>query len=303
VAAVLGLLALLAGCHSITRRVAIPASTPSPVPASDIPSPAPARSSPTAVPSTPVPPSPRTVAGRKLAAIAAHLPPGAISVAVLDTRTGATFHWGATHGMWTGSVYKLLSLETLLMQRQHSGSWLAEDELEDITAMMEKSDNEAGYRIYLDAGGSTALAATARRLGLRHTSIGRSDPALTTMNAQDGLALLRPLTGRRSLDARSQRFVLDLMRNVQADQRWGVGAVADGTGFANKNGWMDVSDTNGPGEDDHDRWLVDSLGIVRVGGHRMLIAIFTKHNPDCYTGIDLVERLAGVVAPAVMPLS
>ena len=41
------------------------------------------------------------------------------------------------------------------------------------------------------------------------------------------------------------------MRNVEADQRWGVGAAADkGSRFANKNGWLSIDDSNGPGETD-----------------------------------------------------
>ena len=36
------------------------------------------------------------------------------------------------------------------------------------------------------------------------------------------------------------------MRNVEADQRWGVGVAADpGTDFANKNGWLNIDDDNG----------------------------------------------------------
>ena len=248
---------------------------------------------------TPQAPSARTIATRRLVAIAHDLPPDAISVAVVNTRTGAQYSWGATHGMWTGSAYKLLVLEALLLQRGGAG-WFSSAEYADITAMIEKSMNDAGYRMYLAAGGRSALADAARKLGLRHTRIGLADPALTAMDARDGVQLLRNLVAPGPLGKRSRRFVLDLMRSVQADQRWGVGVVADpGSSFANKNGWMDVGDDNEPGEDDHDRWLAVSLGIVRVHGQQLLMAIFTRHSPDRDTGIHLVERLARIVAPAV----
>jgi len=160
--------------------------------------------------------------------------------------------------------------------------------------------NDAGYRMYLDAGGSTALAEAARKLGLRHTTIGRADPALTAMSATDGVRLLDNLVSPGPLDRQSRGFVLDLMRNVQADQRWGVGVLADrGTSFANKNGWMDVGDDNDPGEDDDDLWLVDSLGIVQVHGQQLLMAVFTRHSSDRDTGIRLVERLAKLAGPVV----
>lgn len=293
-AALLSATALLAACQAQARPRLTPVAHPATHPAGTT-------QPPTATPPPTTPPNVRSLVTHRLAAIARRLPPGAISVAALNTRTGAAYHWDARRAMWTGSVYKLFVLEALLLQRQDSGGWLSESELADATAMIEQSDNQAGYRMYLDVGGSAALVAAAKRLGLRHTMIGRADPALTTMDARDGITLLRDLVRNGPLTAQSRAFVLSLMRDVQADQRWGVGAVADRDDrFANKNGWMQVDNDNGPGEDDDDRWLVDSLGIVRVQGQRVLMAIFTKHNPDCYTGIDLVQKLARTSAPAVL---
>lgn len=304
-AAALSAVLLLAGCgastagHGATVQPVLPrisnaAAQPSTIPAVAVPS-----SRPTPLPS-PRAPSARTVAAAKIAAVARGLPPGSLSVAVLNPRTRDRFTWGGTTGMWTGSVYKLLVLETLLLQRQGSAGWFSSSEYADITAMIEQSDNAAGYRMYLDAGGSAGLTAAARKLGLRHTSIGRADPALTAMSADDGVRLLYDLVSPGPLDKQSRAFVLDLMRHVQTDQRWGVGVLADhGTSFANKNGWMDVGDDNDPGEDDDGRWLVVSLGIVQVHGQQLLMAVFTRHNPDRDTGIRLVEKLARLAGPTV----
>jgi beta-lactamase class A len=225
-----------------------------------------------------------------------------VSVAVRDEDSGDEYHFGARSGMWTGSVYKLLVLETLLLERQRSGSWFSSGELADITAMIERSDNAAGYRMFLDAGGNAALAATARRLGMRHTKIGISDPTFTTTSGQDGLAMLSCLIRPGILNRHSRAFVLSLMRSVQADQRWGAGVLADpGTTFANKNGWLSVDDTNGPDEDDDGLWVVSTVGIVRAHGDTLLVSIFTEHNPDFDDGVRLVERLAKIVAPTVLP--
>lgn len=253
--------------------------------------------------SSPAPPAadPDKVADRSMAAVARALPAGAVSVAVRNVQTGDEYEFGADRGMWAGSVYKLLVLEALLLERQRTGSWFSSEELADISAMIEQSDNAAGYRMYLDAGGSAALAAAARRLGLRHTVIGRSDPAFTTMAGRDGITLLSRLIDRGPLTRRSRAFVLHLMHRVQADQRWGAGVLADpDSSFANKNGWLEVDDSNGPGEDDGGRWLVNSLGLVRVHGQRLLVAIFTRHDPDRDAGIELVEDLARIAAPAVL---
>jgi beta-lactamase class A len=297
--AVLSAAALVAACSTgtsgtaptVTRSVVAPSSEQASTPAqtgSMVP--------------TPPAPDPRKLATRELAKVERHLPAGAVSVAVRDADSGDEYHFGARSGMWTGSVYKLLVLETLLLERQRSGSWFSSGELADITAMIERSDNAAGYRMFLDAGGNAALAATARRLGMRHTKIGISDPTFTTTSGQDGLAMLSCLIRPGILNRHSRAFVLSLMRSVQADQRWGAGVLADpGTTFANKNGWLSVDDTNGPDEDDDGLWVVSTVGIVRAHGDTLLVSIFTKHNPDFDDGVRLVERLAKIVAPTVLP--
>ena len=267
---------------------------------------------PTAAPSSPsvVPPlAPRphvekpdpATAARTLVGWLVHdLPPGSVSVAALDTDTGVSFGSGASSGMWMASTYKLFVLEALLAARQGSGG-LSGGELADAQAAIEKSDNPAGYRLYLDAGGRSALSRLAHRLHMRHTIPWAADPTFTTTSARDCLELLRAVVGPGgALDAASREQLGDLMRNVQADERWGVGVVADpGTSFAIKNGWLGVDNTNGYGHDDDDRWIVASLGVVTVQGHQLLLAVLTQHNPSKDAGVALVERLARLTATAV----
>lgn len=233
----------------------------------------------------------------KIAKIVAREPAHSVSIAAVNTRTGTRYEHGPRGGMWTASVYKLLVLETLLMQRQRSGGSLSSGEVATATRMIENSDNAAGYQLFLDAGGNSGLADGARRLGMTHTQIGRTDPTFTTTSARECLRMLRALVTDGPLDADSRSFVLGLMRNVEADQRWGVGVIADPhTRFANKNGWISVQN-NGPGESDNGRWAVNSVGIVTVGGDRVLMAVMTQHQPSFDVGVRLVQRLARTVAP------
>jgi beta-lactamase class A len=256
----------------------------------------------TSAPSTPPPVNERAIARIALAAIVRRLPSGAVSLAVRDADTGDEFDFGAHGGMWTASAYKLLVLETLLLERQDSGTWFSSGELDEITRMIEQSDNVAGYDLFLDAGGNSALADAAHRLGMTHTVIGATDPTFTTTSGRDSLAMLACLAGPGPLQPQSRRFVLHLMRNVESDQRWGVGVLADpGSTFANKNGWLNIDNDNGPGENDDGLWVTNSLGIVRYHGHRLLVSVLTRHNPDLDTGIRLVEKLARIAAPAVLP--
>jgi beta-lactamase class A len=233
-------------------------------------------------------------ARRTINRLIAAAPRDGISVAVHDLTTGEGYTAGATSGMVTASTYKLLVLETMLLQRQSVG-WWSEGELAQATAAIEHSDNTAGYDLFLNVGGNSALDATLRTFGMRHTVLGVDDPTFTTSSAPDCLILAKNLVKSGPLDSASRSYALGLMRDVAVDQRWGVGAAADpGTSFANKNGWLGIDDDGG-------LWAVSSTGVVTVHGHKLLLAVMTQHSSDFQTGVNLVEKLAKATATVVTP--
>jgi beta-lactamase class A len=267
---------------TVSRTAAIASSTPPPS------GPTPTRD----------PAAQRARVTAELAEIARHEPRGSISVAAMNLATGAHFAAGRRSGMWTASAYKLFVLETLLLQHGGPLSGYEDGEAE---RMIENSDNPAGYSLFLAAGGNAGLEAAARRFGMKHTVPGASDPTFTRTSAGDFLILARNLASPHSpLTASARKYALSLMADVEADQRWGVSAVADkDSSFYNKNGWLSIDDSNGPGETDGGRWAVTSIGIVQVHHQRVLMSIFTQHQPLMGDGVRLIERLAKVIGPAV----
>lgn len=236
-----------------------------------------------------------------LGRLAKQLPAGGVSVAAVNTKTGAHFSFGATGGMRTASVAKLFLLEEVLLQHQDEGTPLSDEELGLATPMIENSDNTAEYSLFLEAGGRDAMVDAFRRLGLKHTVPGYSDPVLTTTSATDGITVLRNLVPGGALNAYSRSIALRLMRNVESDQRWGVSAVADpGSVVALKNGWLSVDNDNDASENDDGRWVVSSVGIVTVHGQQVLLSAFTQHGPDYASGVRLVEALVRAITPAVV---
>jgi hypothetical protein len=230
-----------------------------------------------------------------LTALAAGDSASAVSVAALNLTTGASYSWGATGGMNTGSIVKLYILETLLVQKQNSGG-LTSYQQQTATTMIENSNNDSAETLFEAIGGRDALIAANPTLGLTNTTPGPGDYwGLTQTSAPDYVTLLHNLvaTTGSPLTAASQAYVLGLMRNVESDQRWGVGVTADaGTDFANKNGWLNVDDDNG-------LWLVNSTGVVTIKGQTVLMAVLTQHNSDFQTGINFVQSLAQALAPIV----
>ena len=208
-------------------------------------------------------------------------------------KTGASFSGGETAGMWTASAYKLLLLETLLYNGASYSDY-------DAQAAIENSDNAAGYRLFLNAGTQSGMQSAIDAFGMSHTEPGGSDPTFTTTSGPDCIKLLKNLVQPGKLSAGQRSYVLNLMRNVASDQRWGVGAAADkGDDFANKNGWLSIDNSNGPGETDNGLWAVTSLGVVKIGGDQVLMAVLTKHQPDMATGVQLVQNIAKAIAPVV----
>jgi hypothetical protein len=235
----------------------------------------------------------RAAARARIAQLLAHEPKDAASYAALNTKTGASFAGGTTSGMWTASAYKLFLLEALLLRGSSYSSY-------DAQSAIENSDNAAGYRLFLDVGTQAGMEEAFETFGMTHTKPGSSDPTFTTTGAPDCIKLLKNLVEPGHLSASQRNYVLGLMRNVEADQRWGVGVVADkGTDFANKNGWLSIDNSNGPGETDDGLWAVTSLGVVQIHGDQVLMAVLTKHQPDMATGVHLVQDLARAMAPVV----
>ena len=218
-----------------------------------------------------------------------------VSVAAVELTSGRRFDYGATSGMIDASVSKLDVLEALLLHDQQAHTPLTTEDDALATAMIEHSDNGAGQTLWDGLGYAPAIDAMNVRLGLRHTA---PDAAgyygLTTSCADDQLALLDDLVNRHGpLTAQSRRYARTLLGNVEPDQRWGVSAAADpDTSVEVKNGWLPI-------DDDAGRWVVNSDGIVTVAGHRVLLAVMTRHNVDEQDGIALVETISREVAAAL----
>lgn len=217
------------------------------------------------------------------------------SVAAVDLTTGHTARAGAGGSMVLASLVKLDILETLLYQGQRSGQPLTDGQEGDVERMIEHSDNAAADRLWRLIGRDAGLRGYHTVVGLQHTVVNTEGLwGLSTTSADDQLILLRALASAGSpLTATSRRYALSLMGQLESDQRWGVSAAADsGSSTALKNGWLGV-------DDDQGRWAVNSGGVVRVGGHQVLMAVLSQHQPDFSTGVDRVQRAAVELAAAL----
>ncbi|MFD5592448.1 serine hydrolase [Streptomyces griseorubiginosus] len=208
-----------------------------------------------------------------------------VSVAMLDVDSGDSAVYGES-AFDTASIVKVDILAALLLRHQEAGTSLSAREKAYATSMIENSDNASASALWDAIGKAAGLDAANKTFGLTGTEGG--DGALwglTQTTAADQLTLLQQVFGDDSaLSQASRSYLQGLMGQIEADQRWGVSAVADGSGFALKNGWLPRSTTG--------LWDVNSIGRVTVDGHAYLVAVLSNGNSTQAEGISLVEAAA-----------
>ncbi|MFD4873592.1 serine hydrolase [Streptomyces sp. NPDC058420] len=215
-----------------------------------------------------------------------------VSVAVLDLTSGESAAYG--DGTFdTASIVKVDILAALLLQAQDAGRTLTATEKSYATTMIQNSDNDSATALWNLIGTADGLDAANKTFGLTGTT-GGAGPlwGLTQTTAADQLTLLQQVFGDDSkLSAASQSYIQGLMKEIEADQQWGVSAAADGSKWALKNGWLARSTTG--------LWDVNSIGrVTGTDGDEYLVAVLSNGSTTQAKGITLIEAAAkaGVAA-------
>ena len=219
-----------------------------------------------------------------------------LSVAARDLASGATVEFRPGRRYLAASVAKVAIATVLLVRAQAEGRALTGEELSMAGEMIRVSDNDAAHALWRRTGRDAAMADVLRAFGLRETRTTARSWGLTRTSAADQARLVAALAGDTStadatvLDAGRRAYVLRLMAEVAADQRWGIGAAArPGERLALKNGWLDYSGDDG-------RWTVNTVGRLTGDGHDLVIAVLSNDHATLRDGIAAVEAAAVAAA-------
>ncbi|MGW6731505.1 serine hydrolase [Streptomyces sp. NPDC055013] len=217
----------------------------------------------------------------------------AVAVLDLDSANQRITSSGEDTTFVTASISKVNILATLLLQAQDEGRELTYPERMYAEEMIRTSDNAAADALWRSIGKAEGLAAANERLGLSSTQAGPGSWGLTRTTATDQVKLLRAVFAEglsappapRGLTRSSRAAIGNLMGGITDDQDWGVSAArSPGSRWALKNGWLQRNTTG--------LWVINSVGQVRVHGHRYLVSVLSDGNPTMESGISLVERAA-----------
>ena len=224
------------------------------------------------------------------AAVRARYPGHRITAAVYDTRTGCTYTYRGELRLTTASVLKAAIMGATILRAQDAGRALTAREVALIGPMIRTSDDPSANALWSSLGGTAAMTAFDRRLGLGATT--ETSPwGLTSTSAVDrNLVLRRMLLGEggpftASSRARARAFMLD----VTPSQRWGITAgVPSAWAVPLKNGFFPASCCG---------WRVNTSGVVeRPGGGAYVATVLSDGWPSLEAGIPAVELVARTIA-------
>lgn len=191
----------------------------------------------------------------------------------------------------SASIIKATTVATMLWRADTEGRDLTDTEQDLARLSITLSDNDAQSALWTRVGGAAGVQAFLTAAGMRHTV---PDPGaewgLSQVTAADQAVLLRAITSPGLLSAQSRAYLLALMRQVSAAQRWGVPAAAgEGSRVAVKNGWLPIEGG----------WVINSIGYVSGAEQRFTLVILSDGNTTMASGVSTVEGIAAGIGAAL----
>ncbi|MEU6594974.1 serine hydrolase [Streptomyces sp. NPDC046881] len=219
---------------------------------------------------------------------------GTVAIGLYDRSTGTTCTLNATTAFDSASTVKVTVLAALLWDAKKSNRYLTDTEDELATAMITESDNDATSKLWKQLG-TAKIQGFLTAAGMTRTVPGADGYwGLTRENVTDEQKLLKLVTARNSvLSDNARAYMLKLMGQVVADQRWGTPAGAPSSVSVHvKNGWLQRS-THG--------WRVHSLGTFNGAGHDYVITVLTQDDSTMEYGVSTIQNVARAIHQDLVP--
>jgi beta-lactamase class A len=214
---------------------------------------------------------------------------GAVGAVAYDVTRGITYAYNADSQFIAASSIKVPILLALLAQTEAEGRELDGGELAALTRMIEDSDNDATQQLYEEIGDAAGLSAFMARIGAGSLAPAPGDWGWSTITPRAMAQLLTLLQAGRILTPADRVLALGMMRQVEPDQRAGLGDTAPtGAVVALKDGWVTGPDG---------LWDVNTSGIVAVGGETYILTVYTTGDEGGEAeGAAILDHICAAVA-------
>jgi beta-lactamase class A len=215
-----------------------------------------------------------------------------LGVAVYDVTRNIYYGEYDNETFYLASSAKVYIMVSYLDWLEKQGRKPSSNDLNNLTLMIENSDNTAADNLFYPEGGAARQASFLNSLGLTGYQPYAPVPTFWGYARFTPAAMVHVLTllyTGKILNDDDRKLALDLMSHVEADQHWGVGDTApQGATFYMKNGWIDPPD--GP-------WSVNSSGIIVAGNETYIISVYTDHQPYSeFTNPVKISKVCGDIA-------
>jgi hypothetical protein len=214
----------------------------------------------------------------------------------------------------TGSSVKVPIMLAFLHQVEREHRRPTKDEICLLTAMIERSDNDAAsafYYGYLYApcgahfeaiGGARGLSNYLKQIGITGLNPDPHAYGYSTVSPLTMVNLLTLLHAGKILTQADRDLALNLMEHVTRtdplDEQVGVGDTApEGATVAMKDGWVEEEGPDGP---ETGPWAMNSSGIVTLGQETYIISVYTGEQASLQAGKDIATRVCKSVASALL---
>jgi hypothetical protein len=197
----------------------------------------------------------------RIAAVQSYLDtrPGTTGVVLHDMQTGAVWHNNhSADPTWTASTIKLAMVVDLFTRDRAGKITLTDDDRSLIAAMLHSSDDNAADTLWF------------RYAGGDHMEFNNDFPnyGMTTLQPKKGYTKFYPYWGFQKctaedldrlihyvltdLPADDRTYILGELRNVAANQQWGVWGAGPAAQPGNKDGWSE----------EEGGWVMNTVGFV-----------------------------------------
>jgi beta-lactamase class A len=214
-----------------------------------------------------------------------------VGMTVYDVSRGVTYQYNSDTGFTVASSVKVPIMLALLTQLEAQQRAPNSDEMSLLTTMIENSNNDSAQALYEEIGDAPGLSAFMQSVGINGLSAASGAWGWSTITPTAMTQLLTLLQGGKILTPADRALALNLMENIESDERVGVGTMAPpGATVALKDGWVNEPDG---------LWAVNSSGIVMVGTETYIIAVYTGQGETLEDGWAITERVCDEVARAL----
>ena len=214
-----------------------------------------------------------------------------VGLDVLDLTRGVSYTYNADEYFYMASSMKVPIMLTLMSQIEAGGKLPSALQKSQLREMIEFSNNAVAQTLYNQIGADKGVKAFLKKIAFSglQPQLAKYGWGVSSIQPRAMVDLLDRLYEGKILNKYDRDLALYYMEHIVAHQRVGVGDSSPaGAMVAMKDGWTNVHGPAGPS-------IMNTSGIVTVGGETYIISVYTDRDRDWGEGFKIVRHVCSIV--------